>query len=185
MKDINDTPSADEEVTPAKKPGLMDRFNSSKPDYAKIAVVAAVAVAAGAVVYGTVRTVQHYRKLEKIRVEMLEHVQQAAKDGKIEVLYDLPREEILINPEYAVALAYINDLISDEEADKAYTYIDHVKENSYANAIAMNDLLNGMIAGNPLAVVPVENGYNVRTTSMEEAQLEAQQNSSTFYKKYL
>lgn len=185
MKDINETPSADEEVTPVKKQSLMDRFNNSKPDYAKVAVVAAVTVAAAAVVYGTVRTVKHYRKLEKVRVAMCDHVQEASRNGNITVLYDLPREEIHVEPEYGIDLARANDLISGEEADKAYEYVDQVRENSYANAIAMNDLLNGMIAGNPLAIVPVENGYNVRTTSLEDARREAEENSSKFYKKYL
>lgn len=169
MSDIIENEVAQEQPV-AEKMSLLAKAKSATMNNQGLIIAGVAAVAVVGIGYMTYRYCKHLREIEDNAREYSDAIKLAAARGEITTLYDLDKSMVYLHPDIAVELACKNNIITDEEARKAYDYLDEVAANSTANALAMNSLLSTMINGDTMNLVQVgEGNFNIRTGPLHEA----------------
>ena len=184
-EEIKNEQQAANDAAPVAKKSLLQRAKDMDVDPATVAVVVVGAVVVGTVAYATYRQVKHHKVMEAKEDKIYDLLREEARKGNVNLYHDLDRQTIQLYPEVTIQLAEDSGLITSSEADKMYDHLESIRENAPANAKAMNDMLNSMLRSDHFNVVPVDNGFNVRNTTMEEAIAEANKAAKPEYVKYL
>lgn len=168
MSDIIEEAKVEE--LPVVEVSLLAKAKSAAMNNQGLIIAGVAAVAVAGIGYMTYRYCKHLSLIEDSSRQYTDAVKAAAARGEITTLYDLDKSMVYLHPDIAVELACKNNIITDEEARKAYDYLDEVAANSTANALAMNSLLSTMINGDTMNLVQVgEGNFNIRTGPLHEA----------------